>query len=320
MKYIKLFENFIKENQLKMFPDYEKSMPDNPKDIGMKYLKDREGEYNKSDNDINTWHEAEQFINDADNRKMAMDRAIDYDDDSSFDTIHFEEISIEDIKPFTFRYIENNFRQEMDREKYLDLFEDVQKISDSSELEAIFNKYDLDWNKFKDIAEEVDKYDQIYSEYYEAFNSWVHSNDGVVYRAMQIPSKLDDLKDIEYKGVGIYWSYEEEGAETHWGSGDKNEIVLVAEVEPEDVNWEESLYKSYYNLSEEMEVVLNVNTSIDITGFKISSSHSLFSEMEDKDRKYFSDVLGLDYNTISKITQNKGFYNIVLDEPMIVRT
>ena len=38
MKYIKLFENYINEKQLKLFPDYENNLPDNPKEVGHKYL------------------------------------------------------------------------------------------------------------------------------------------------------------------------------------------------------------------------------------------------------------------------------------------
>ena len=64
MKYIKLFENFIKENQMKLFPDYEKEHSDNPKDVGDKYLKDRTSKQHKknlSGETINNWNVATRY-------------------------------------------------------------------------------------------------------------------------------------------------------------------------------------------------------------------------------------------------------------------
>ena len=60
MKYIKLFEQYLKENQLKLFPDYEKEHPDNPKEVGMKYLKDREVKHSRQTSTIKTW---EMYLN-----------------------------------------------------------------------------------------------------------------------------------------------------------------------------------------------------------------------------------------------------------------
>lgn len=326
MKHIKSIYSIL-EKQLKLFPDFEKNLPDNPKDVAHKYLKDRETTHSDKSNSINTWYEAEQFMNDIEANDKAKKQAYDDYDQGSMDSMDLDEMYIDDLITNTIIYIDSNVKGTIDRETYLDLYEKVEEISDSDELEEIFEEYKLDWDKFESAMEDVMSEEYINTRLgdgsTEQLSSWVYSNEGILYRAMHIPYKLDDLDNEEitnHKGVGIFWSYERSGAEAHWGSGDKNEIVLVAKVEPEDVNWEKTLYKSYWTSSEELEVELIEGTTIEIIGFEISSHHSHFRDMKDKDEKYFSEVLGLDWNNIRKVTKNIGSYDIVLEEPIIVKT
>jgi len=311
-----------------MFPDFEKNLPDNPEEVAHKYLKDREiDKHSDKVNNIDTWYDAEQFISDVDANDKAKKQAYSDFDEGSIDSMELSEMGIDDLRNNTIVYIDSNVKKTIDRETYLDLYEKVEEISDSDELEEIFEEYKLDWDKFESVMEDVMSDEYINARLGDGSNdqltSWVYDNSGILYRAMHIPSKLDDLDKEDFskhEGVGIFWSYDRSGAEAHWGSGDSNEIVLVAQVEPEDVNWESTLFKSYWTSSEELEVELEENTTIEIIGFEVSSSHSHFRNMKEKDEKYFSEVLGLDYNNIRKITKNIGSYDIVLEEPIIVKT
>jgi hypothetical protein len=80
-----------------------------------------------------------------------------------------------------------------------------------------------------------------------------------IYRAISYTK--DEFVDTYHKirsfdAVGIFWSYEESGAEPHNGGVD-NCFVLYGLVKPEYINWESTIYKSAYELNEEREIELN---------------------------------------------------------------
>jgi hypothetical protein len=70
-----------------------------------------------------------------------------------------------------------------------------------------------------------------------------------------------------FNGVGIFWSYEEEGAEPHSGSREDC-YVLYGKVRPEDINWNGTVYKSAWNLNYEKEV--EVETGVPVLIYKIT--------------------------------------------------
>jgi hypothetical protein len=138
-----------------------------------------------------------------------------------------------------------------------------------------------------------------------------------VYRSMMLPYKIEDLENIDEKGVGIYWAYIPEGAESHGAMSYENEIILKAIVEPSDVNWEQTLHKSLWSLKDEKEIELLEGTSIEITQFKLNSNHPIVNKLYDKDMEYFKSI-GFDspYNLVKK----KGEILVDFEEPIIVRT
>jgi hypothetical protein len=76
---------------------------------------------------------------------------------------------------------------------------------------------------------------------------------------------------INYGGVGIYWSWEEDGAEPHGDSWSKDTYILHAKARPESVNWVNTLYKNGSTLNEEREIEMNdgaVVKIIDISRIK----------------------------------------------------
>lgn len=67
-----------------------------------------------------------------------------------------------------------------------------------------------------------------------------------IYRAMTFNKEKD--KDIyenilKYNRVGIYWSWNEHSAEAH-GGGIGETYILYDKVKPENVNWENTIYKN----------------------------------------------------------------------------
>jgi len=101
-----------------------------------------------------------------------------------------------------------------------------------------------------------------------------HSNKITLYRAITVDNNwLQHLK-TQGKRLGIYWSWDSGGAETHWGdSSKKNEAVIEAEIDEKYVDWEttfEMNMNPYY--SEEKEIRLFKNTPIKIKSIKINNN------------------------------------------------
>jgi hypothetical protein len=319
MKYIKMFEQYLKENQLKLFPDYEKSMPDNPKEIGMQYLKDREVKHSKVDDTIKTWEDVDSFIKNKENQINAKDKSF---DDLSYEVDKLDSLDDLDSSELIKRLNEYIIKNNLDNNIINSLDNNINVDS----IKSLFKNNNLNWNDFEEYVIETIFDEEVYKLLDEGsslnkLSEWVDRKQGIIYRAMNLPNKISDLESILYHGVGNCWSFKRSGAISYNGiDGNNTDIVLSAKVEPQDVDWSKTLELAYWGMSDELEVRLKVDTTIDIIGFEVSSNHHKFSDMKDKDEKYFSEVLGLDYDTISNITTNKGSYNIQLEEPITVKT
>jgi hypothetical protein len=89
-----------------------------------------------------------------------------------------------------------------------------------------------------------------------------------VWRSMRISSEtlkqghkrnLYSLMTKVFKGVGMYWSWDEKSAYAHWGSWSGKtplDVLIEARVRTEDVDWDQTLYKSIWNLQDEKELEL----------------------------------------------------------------
>jgi hypothetical protein len=80
--------------------------------------------------------------------------------------------------------------------------------------------------------------------------------------------KKDWLKHLETQGnrLGIYWSWDPDSAEPHWGYDNlKREIMIESKINEKYVNWIETLQQNINpNFEEEKEIRLFKNTPIKI--------------------------------------------------------
>lgn len=324
MKYLKSIYSVL-EKQLKIFPD--DNTPDNLKDIGMKYLKNRVSKYDKKGT-IKHWDDGKKFLEE--NLIKTALEVIDEED-------NFEE-NLESKINHTF-YFYNDKIYDYIIEEYSDEIEDndennkkwysIDDYEDAVEYLEGFNIDITDSIFLKNFAKYLVKNTDVENifdiEEYDSVLSWTsgyltkdETGNRYVYRSMMLPYKLDDIENINETGVGIFWSYVPEGAEPHNARNiNENEIILKAIVEPNDVNWDITLHKSLYSLKEEKEIELLKGTSIEIIEFKINSNHPIVKSLYDKDLEYLKS-LGIDspYNLV----QNKGEIIVKLEEPIIVRT
>jgi hypothetical protein len=325
MKYLK--RNILKEKQLKMFPDYEKEMPDNPKEITHKYLNKRKSKrhLDKSSSNIKTWEDASKYFSDNGNITTEV-LAILGDTDFEENFQYRLESEFYELKEVIIEVVSNQI-EGLDLEK----LEEIDSYDDMYNF--LYDEYSFDLDDYSVISDigtrvaEKGWYEYVVDlEYHDHVLSWIsgfynnerNDTQRTIYRAMTLPHKLEDVDTLQHEGVGIYWSYDNTGAVAHGGEYSKlNDIVLHAKVEPEDVNWGNTLHKSLYNLSNEMEIEVKPNWTIEITGFDVSSRHPIIKSLRDKDLEYFK-ALGID-NRFS-LVNNKGVSYITFDTPIIVKT
>jgi len=158
--------------------------------------------------------------------------------------------------------------------------------------------YDLDIKNQRQREQEMirrarDEYEDKYNELVASYNRWVFPMD--VYRCISVPevgSKTrgreypapaqqhlfpgtpmeeyqQGLQSIQYKGVGVYWSWDENAAECHWGTGGPS-VTLHAVITENDVDWEGTLSANMMPSTgdEEKEVRLKEGTQFELEGIQ----------------------------------------------------
>jgi hypothetical protein len=105
-----------------------------------------------------------------------------------------------------------------------------------------------------------------------------------VWREIRVPwagSVEATIRNIKFRNVGIYWSYEKNAADVHWGDGDGVEALLEGQVTRTAVDWESTLA---LNLSpsmgeDEKELRLFQNAPVRVTAVTIGGQSVRVNQM-----------------------------------------
>ena len=106
-----------------------------------------------------------------------------------------------------------------------------------------------------------------------------------IYREITVgPDWLDHLKK-QGKRLGIYWSWDDEAAEAHWGDpSKKNSALLEVEIDEKYVDWETTLQlNSHPYYKQEKEIRLFKNTPIVLKNLSINNEKIDLSVFDNKD-------------------------------------
>lgn len=215
-------------------------------------------------------------------------------------------------------------------------------LNDKCERLIDYIKDDDDWcnhienyikisDKFKLYLLEQVKGD-LYKSYYdtEAFDDLkrtIYNSDDPkrlqIFRSITLNELSGDDFDLEdYNGIGIYWSYDFDGAKAHNGHrGISNrEFILEGWVYSDGINWEGTIYKSIYSLRDEKEIELNQNTPIEIEHIYMKSLHSSLLN-DDKEFKQIKKMFNLKDDYIYQHLYDKWrkLSRIEFDEPYWVK-
>lgn len=147
------------------------------------------------------------------------------------------------------------------------------------------NNYDRD-ELFDTIGFKEYVYDRLSNNFEDAMMNIFDSIDRItglitIYRAMTVGSNYISEIKKHGKRLGIYWSWSENGAETHWGDySKKSVVVIVSQIHEKYVNWKETIELNINeSLGDEKEIRLYKNTPLTIIGMYLDDEEVDLEEL-----------------------------------------
>ena len=164
--------------------------------------------------------------------------------------------------------------------------------------ELLANEYIYDNGRDED---EIYNYEEVYDteEFKEWFDeytegrfyemvdilySYIDNGKIKIWRMMDVKKDWIDALEKQGKHLGIYWSYEEDVAEAHWGKGLKHSILIESEVPENGVDWNETILANIHPVTgeEEKEITLFKGTPINIKSIKVDNEEIDITHIKDK--------------------------------------
>lgn len=141
---------------------------------------------------------------------------------------------------------------------------EIKKIMDNeSDWYYNYGEYISDADEFQEKLLNDNKntlYQDCETDYFDELQSaiWKSTKDGddsrlLVYRAVTLPDTIENLEELKYSGVGVYWTYDFDKAEAYW-SNHNREFILCAYADTNCIDWETTVHHSIYGLKEEREI------------------------------------------------------------------
>jgi hypothetical protein len=113
----------------------------------------------------------------------------------------------------------------------------------------------------------------------------IHNGKAIIWRAMTVTSSWLDHLEREGKHLGIYWTWDPDAADTHWGDYSKTSKVLIeAEVPENGVDWEKTLIMNIepFTGDDEKEITLFKGVPLKILSVEIDGVLQNISKIEEK--------------------------------------
>lgn len=156
--------------------------------------------------------------------------------------------------------------------------------------QEFIREYDLDENdideifKHKEFIQIIE--DILYEKVYKIIDTISYEiNNGKIkiYRAITVDDNwLEHIKK-EGKRLGIYWAWDYDFADTHWGDPSKpNLLIIEAEIDEKYIDWYGTIDINVNFDMAEKEIRLFKNTPIKITSLELNDEELDISEIKDK--------------------------------------
>jgi hypothetical protein len=315
-------KHILEFKQYKLFDNI-----DSPRDIAMYFLNNyltKENDISNKEN-IQTWEEGFRYLqteiensnilfeilNDSDNLYSDVSEIGTMDETETWDIV-LEYLTYEGISDL----------EGLEPDMHLDEFFDWWQEKTNTRFD--FKRFDKfiasDYDRFYTIF----RYESDIDTFYNNLLLWVREKDENVFRMLALPSNIHELSQEIGKfkdfggGVGIFWSYDEGTAEEYLGEN-YNQILLIAKIEPKNINWKNTLKKSLYNLNYEQEIELVEGSSIKIVSIKIDNRDlAMLSQNKMKSNQEYYKSIGLNDFQIKQLEKGSEII-IEFKEPIIVK-
>jgi len=166
-------------------------------------------------------------------------------------------------------------------EKYIDYIKDSEDIEDDEVFEKLndnLEMFDLITLFGGDLWKDIVYFDEYTQELYNEIEKEndMDSDRIKIYRALDIPENDNEMvKHIEqYNNVGVYWGCDKEHAIVYTNLHDTNSynIILEAEVDVINVNWNDVIALNFSMFSQEKEIRLYENKPVKISKIHFESN------------------------------------------------
>jgi hypothetical protein len=162
-------------------------------------------------------------------------------------------------------------------EYFLDLYKHEEQLTDVDD-EDIDQEDFLNWLEY-DLRYKLEELISVYK------NDVIQNGKVTVWRAMTVTSSWLDHLEREGKHLGIYWTWDPDAADTHWGDYSKPSKVLIeAEVPENGVDWEKTLITNIepFTGDDEKEITLIKGVPLRILSIEMDGKLQDISNLEGK--------------------------------------
>lgn len=173
----------------------------------------------------------------------------------------------EDTEYYTKEFLDENDEYIKERE-WLNVMDNVMQVADIQK--NVISKEG--WPLFMKQLDET--FDNLISDMdYAVSDAYDNDESGLIDCWRTVKYTKGDEDDIysditkNFGGVGVYWTWDRDKAEAYWAGSAGHSITLIGKVSTNDVDWEETMYKSAYNLREEREIRIKDQGAVMVTGF-----------------------------------------------------
>lgn len=147
---------------------------------------------------------------------------------------------------------------------------------DENDIDEVFNH-----KEFIQIIEDI-LYERVYN-IIDTISYEINNGKIKIYRAITVNDNwLEHLKK-EGKRLGIYWAWDYDFADTHWGDFSKpNLLIIEAEIDEKYIDWYGTIDINLRFDMAEKEIRLFKNTPIKIINLELNDEQLDISEIKDK--------------------------------------
>lgn len=192
--------------------------------------------------------------------------------------MNISSVKVEDIvnKKFLDSLLMDSFLEETFKYQYAD--ENNLSQEDIEDMDSDVEKDFMDWFKYEienRISETINKFE------YEI----IKNNKISIWRVITVDKNWIEHLEKQGNRLGIYWAWDEDAAEAHWGHNliSKIPVLIESEINVEHIDWIETIKQNMNpEYEEEKEIRLFKNTPLKIKSLKMNGKNIDISNIQDK--------------------------------------